>query len=172
MCIFHSRLPANLEGWLWSIIATKKALHKNVRLLKCLLLYNGYSLAYLANFTFTAFNPFLPSAMSNVTSSFSLIRSTNPDVCTKYSVEELVSLIKPKPLASLKNFTVPLFIKIVFKYYAVKIEIIIEKKILFRLFLSFIDFCVNFIRNSDIEKIGPFNLLIFNESGFGHMAAF
>jgi hypothetical protein len=64
----------------------------------------------------------------------------------------LVSLIKPKPLASLKNFTVPLFIKIVFKYYAVKIEIIIEKKILYRLFLSFIDFCVNFIQNSDTIK--------------------
>jgi len=62
------------------------------------------------SFTFTAFNPFLPSSMSKVTSSFSLILSIKPVECTKYSFEEFVSLMNPNPFDSLKNFTVPLLI--------------------------------------------------------------
>ena len=45
-----------------------------------------------------------------------------------------------------------LFIKIVFKYYAVKIWIIIEKKIFILLFLSFINLSVGFVHNYDKGK--------------------
>ena len=63
-----------------------------------------------ASLTFTAFNPFFPSCKSKVTSSFSLISSTKPETCTKYSLFVPSSLIKPNPLVELKNFTIPLFI--------------------------------------------------------------
>lgn len=72
---------------------------------------------YYISRTFTAFSPFRPSSRSNVTSSFSLTPSLRPVTCTKYSLEDLASLIKPNPLDSLKNFTIPLFI-----YYSIKIN--------------------------------------------------
>jgi len=62
-----------------------------------------------ASLTLTAFNPFLPSSKSNVTSSFSRILSLSPLACTKYSFGEFESLINPNPLDSLKNLTVPVF---------------------------------------------------------------
>ena len=54
--------------------------------------------------------PFLPRAVSKVTVSPSRISSTRPLTWTKISslVEE--SMIKPKPLVLLKNFTVPVCI--------------------------------------------------------------
>ena len=71
--------------------------------------YYGY-----ASLTFTAFNPFFPSSKSKVTSSFSLILSFKPFECTKYSFDESASLINPNPFELLKNFTVPLFIVMLF----------------------------------------------------------
>ena len=70
---------------------------------------NVYSIIDYASLTFTAFNPFLPSSKSNVTSSFSLTLSLSPFACTKYSFGEFESLIKPNPFDSLKNLTVPVF---------------------------------------------------------------
>lgn len=62
--------------------------------------------------TLTALSPFLPSISSNVTSSFSLTFSVSPLTCTKYSLPVDSSLMKPNPLDSLKNLTIPLFIVI------------------------------------------------------------
>ena len=53
--------------------------------------------------------PFLPSFNSNSTLSPSLISSIKPVTCTKCSVSEPSSVMNPKPLDALKNFTVPFF---------------------------------------------------------------
>lgn len=60
-----------------------------------------------AIWTFTAFMPFLPCLVSNVTVSPSRILSTKPLTWTKISCPEAESVMKPKPLVSLKNLTVP-----------------------------------------------------------------
>src|SRR6056297_1983100 len=72
--------------------------------------FKWYDILNYVSLTFTAFNPFFPSSRSKVTSSFSLILSFKPLECTKYSLVDSESLIKPNPLDSLKNFTVPFFI--------------------------------------------------------------
>ncbi len=60
--------------------------------------------------TSTAFIPFLPRSVLNVTWSPSRMLSINPLTCTKISSWEELSTMKPNPLDSLKNFTVPLYI--------------------------------------------------------------
>jgi hypothetical protein len=63
-------------------------------------LFTVYVKKNYTRLTFTALRPFLPSLRSKVTSSLSLILPNTPDECTKYSVEEFESLIKPKPFVS------------------------------------------------------------------------
>lgn len=60
-----------------------------------------------ASWTLTAFKPFLPCWVSNVTESPSRTLSTKPLTWTKISSPEFESTTKPKPLVSLKNLTVP-----------------------------------------------------------------
>src|SRR5438128_2312539 len=55
----------------------------------------------------TAFIPFFPRSVSNVTLSPSLTVSISPVLCTKISSLLLESTINPNPFASLKNFTTP-----------------------------------------------------------------
>ena len=70
--------------------------------------YNESSAAVnYINVTFTAFKPFLPFWTSKDTRSFSRILLTKPDTCTKMSGPPFDGVIKPNPLVSLKNFTVP-----------------------------------------------------------------
>ena len=57
--------------------------------------------------TSTAFMPFLPRAVEKVTTSPSRMLSINPVACTKISSLVVLSMMKPNPLDSLKNFTVP-----------------------------------------------------------------
>jgi hypothetical protein len=57
---------------------------------------------------FSAFKPLFPSTISKETLSFSAIRRPfNAETCTKISFPVESSVMKPKPLLSLKNFTVP-----------------------------------------------------------------
>ena len=64
-------------------------------ILDSLKILNVYVFLNYTSLTFTAFNPFLPSCKSKVTSSFSLMFSLTPVECTKYSFNEAVSVMNP-----------------------------------------------------------------------------
>src|SRR5690606_3855230 len=72
-----------------------------------------------ANLTFTAFIPLFPCLTSKVTLSFSRILSISPVVCTKMSSPPFDGVMNPKPLVSLKNFTVPSCMVLILKNYCI-----------------------------------------------------
>src|SRR5690606_40415260 len=75
-----------------------------------------FELDYLTTRTLIALIPLGPLSVSNVTLSFSLISCTKPVECTNTSFPPSFGVIKPNPLVTLKNFTFPSCMVLLFTY--------------------------------------------------------
>lgn len=111
--LFQTIYPETKVSWTFELVKNIKIgdLISQIMLLIYLQLRFNY-----ANFTLTAFKPLSLFCTSKTTLSFSrIILVFNPEECTNMSLLPSAGVIKPKPLASLKNFTVPSCIVIVLK---------------------------------------------------------